>query len=735
MEAKTQKLCEICQKELKTAQISSTCNHSFCFKCYPYFLFNKLKSSGIHKQFFESPDTEYSCVICGTGQTSFPYDELIKKFNEETFSFEESKCQETTNKLCDGCEEKSSESFCLDCSRNYCEECLEQIHKPKKFQIHKISCLEQMEALKQPLVGIREMKINALIKNFGDLSEVFLMKVDALRKIYHEKFNKCIEKMINDLKLLKLNNEEKSSMEFGFLNAQMQLIKSSLLLMKKQMSLNRSNLHTNEQFNLDKLFDNIEEKKMLLQIDWEADYDENLKEIQEITTLVSNMKIKGGSQNNRLMKLIGNDKIKIGRDLYDLNEEIFNNFKTNPIELLKETEFLLESNSLDYGWSKSNLSCSFLLNEESFLSWAGYSQGFFQKTYPLIIYNVSLMKREAILQQDNKYPITLVSTYPKDDISFFNKKWLYCADEQGILRIYELSCEKTFKLECLIDTNLGKAIVSAMIFHDKFKELYETKEKDELSYCYLMMTFNEALTPIYLYKNIKDSSSNQTKWNIFRKITNPANKLCYTMNFYYDESVNKTIFLFGFSESHIKIYDLDANKWENTEFETKNSVSSINFIFRKKNPSNIRFFQSFESQIESFLIYSQRANNILTIGNMKTRKIVRKVDLPKVSDINDCCVWNSSNENSENVSYFLVSTYDLHSIHILDFENLNVLFIKKLEKFPVNLIKILKKVGEKNQKSYQESLSCVFEYANTSKIVIWEGKKLKEERIIDYTVV
>ena len=88
MEAKTQKLCEICQKELKTAQISSTCNHSFCFKCYPYFLFNKLKSSGIHKQFFESPDTEYSCVICGTGQTSFPYDELIKKFNEETFSFE-----------------------------------------------------------------------------------------------------------------------------------------------------------------------------------------------------------------------------------------------------------------------------------------------------------------------------------------------------------------------------------------------------------------------------------------------------------------------------------------------------------------------------------------------------------------------------------------------------------------------------------------------------------------------
>ena len=79
MDAQTHKICAICQKELKNDHIVFTCDHSFCFQCYPYLVFNLLHSKGISKEFFEKPQNEHLCFICGIGKTIVPYDILFKE--------------------------------------------------------------------------------------------------------------------------------------------------------------------------------------------------------------------------------------------------------------------------------------------------------------------------------------------------------------------------------------------------------------------------------------------------------------------------------------------------------------------------------------------------------------------------------------------------------------------------------------------------------------------------------
>ena len=140
--------------------------------------------------------------------------------------------------------------------------------------------------------------------------------------------------MINELKLLKYLNEEN---EFGFLSSQSLLIESSLRFLKEEFRSNNTNLHPNKQFHMLQLFDTIDETKMTLETDWEANYDEisfNMEKLQEM--LSSNIQKKYFYQNIRLMKFIGDDEINIS---YESNDVFFfKDFKTNPIELLKESD-------------------------------------------------------------------------------------------------------------------------------------------------------------------------------------------------------------------------------------------------------------------------------------------------------------------------------------------------------------------------------------------------------------
>ena len=225
-----------------------------------------------------------------------------------------------------------------------------------------------------------------------------------------------------------------------------------------------------------------------------------------------------------------------------------------------------------------------------------------------------------------------------------------------------------------------------------------------------MIAFKEVSLPILLYRKTKTNEV-----TIFRKIANPVNNCCYTINYCYDEIERKTCFFFGFSKSYVGMYDLKFDKWEKTEFETTGDVSSMNFLFRKKNSTSSISLMNLD-QRERFLIYSQW-NKTLVIANIDTRKIVRTIDLKDVSSIADCCVWNTYQNNSQS-KYVIVTTKDSNSIQILDFDNFNVLFIKKLETNPISLIKFYKKIDEKNQENYQECISCFLQ----NKIAIFERK-------------
>jgi len=219
--------------------------------------------------------------------------------------------------------------------------------------------------------------------------------------------------------------------------------------------------------------------------------------------------------------------------------------------------------------------------------------------------------------------------------------------------------------------------------------------------------------PIFLYKYTKDS---EEKWVIYRKIANPNNQICFTLNFCYNEVIKKTLFYFPFDSSTIGIYDLKADKLEKTELQIKRGVTSMNFLFREKQ-STSNLLNVFHLEEEGFLIYSQWTSTLI-IANIETNKIVRKTTLNNVAYIYDCVIWNSFPNNLEQI-YLIVATQYSDSIQILNFDDLSILFIKKLEKRPINLLKVLKKkAGEKDK----ECLSCFIETGDDNKIIIYEKK-------------
>jgi len=97
------------------------------------------------------------------------------------------------------------------------------------------------------------------------------------------------------------------------------------------------------------------------------------------------------------------------------------------------------------------------------------------------------------------------------------------------LRIYDISFDKAFQLRSQIESGITKGILSAMIFDDQKKkkvqgieldESAKNDEQDELSRCYIVITFNENSTPLFA----TCPRINEAKWELFRKIENPTNK-------------------------------------------------------------------------------------------------------------------------------------------------------------------------------------------------------------------
>ena len=132
---------------------------------------------------------------------------------------------------------------------------------------------------------------------------------------------------------------------------------------------------------------------------------------------------------------------KILKKCSPLNKE---NYNSDPIALLQKQPIEIEKGSFSPAWGKSGVSCSFILNNETFLAWAGSinSSG---PIYHLIIYNLNRRERVTMHQSDR---ITLVSKFPNTTLECSSKKnWLYTASVEGIIRIYDISCQPRNKFK------------------------------------------------------------------------------------------------------------------------------------------------------------------------------------------------------------------------------------------------------------------------------------------------
>ena len=160
-------------------------------------------------------------------------------------------------------------------------------------------------------------------------------------------------------------------------------------------------------------------------------------------------------------------------------------------------------------------------------------------------------------------------------------------------------------------------------------------------------------------------------------------------------------------------------------------MSSINFLFKKQLQK--KNLNDEEAQMnEWFVTYTQHNCNAVIVGNVETGKIARKVDLVNVSYIFDCCIWNDgyseingNNSASSGISHLIVSCYGITpSIMVLDFNTLNVLFVKTLDNYPHNLIKFLRKSNKEDEKENNEELVCFMGAGDNSKIVLFANKNV-----------
>lgn len=677
--------CAIClEKDIPSNFIIFSCKHFFCIKCSPCLLLSCLRSpKQILEDFFQKAESNCFCPICSTGTALIPSEKFLQGLDE------------SGKRICDGCDENKPVNFCVDCNKIFCNKCMAEVHLPKKYQNHRLSDIQNLVQKPQfqcvcpgkhylshiclscktsicpfclkfghekhdilPLMGLAKNyypeqlqdKIQFLSKTCTNL----LNSISSAR----QQFSQLIDGIVAELLDLKISNEIKLLSVEKASESQNELAQNILAIVNKELA--QKDLHPNKQFHI---------LKALNDIKFPPDQEQNINEEKNFKEL---LKIKE-------MVLKMNEK----------PEENLNDFKTNPIELFQDAknEFILEEKTFS-----GNCSCSFIINGQSFISWAGYSTD--KDINSLInIYNFTQMKREKSIPNEGDEIVLNFLSFPKTQNSGYKgNKLLYSGDRKGIVRIYAISSEETpvFKLISKLQTNAGE-IFSIMIFFDKFMELgvhSKTLKKEEyLCFCYIMITtYNKS---ILLYKNTRNYS-NQDNWILYRQIDNPVNASCYSMEYFYDEQIHKTRFFFGFTGNYIGGYDLRKNIWGKTELSTKRIVTSIISILK---PGN--------SQInEWFLVYTQSNSNSVIVGNASLGNIERKACLENANDVYDCCLWNDGSsetkgDEAENC-YLIVSCYGWPpSIVILDFYTLNVLFLKKMDPYPVNSIKFLRRIGDK----------------------------------------
>ena len=103
-------------------------------------------------------------------------------------------------------------------------------------------------------------------------------------------------------------------------------------------------------------------------------------------------------------------------------------FKTNPVQLFNDhsSTSIVSNNSFgrQYDFTKCNLTDTFTINEENFVSWTGSKDE--QEFYPIHIYNHSRKKNHQIIQR-SKSTINALSFYCTSS----GEEILYSGDDNG----------------------------------------------------------------------------------------------------------------------------------------------------------------------------------------------------------------------------------------------------------------------------------------------------------------
>jgi len=294
--------------------------------------------------------------------------------------------------ICKCPSKRTLEFYCQNCKMSICKYCLKADHDNHK----NIPISDILNRSRQ--INLKD--VQSFLKTFSKDFQEFKTKINDSYETELsnslEKLNVMIQSLIKQLEVLQ--KQLNSTMKMQVLRAQnyFNLIQDSILLMMRDME-NPLNLHPNKHPFLIHFFANQKmyyQSTILHNFPIETSANIKLQKIQDILSLPTTVE-------NQIMKL---------GDKGDIRIDHFLNFQSDLKEVLNRKPILIDEGTFYPCWRKSNVSTSFVLEDETFLVWPGSHNT--EKGYFWIhVYNISLMKKEIILKGGESM-ITIVSTYP-----------------------------------------------------------------------------------------------------------------------------------------------------------------------------------------------------------------------------------------------------------------------------------------------------------------------------------
>ena len=403
-------MCSICQEKCKDNNITYTCGHIICFSCSPYLMFHILQTQGLSKSFFLNIDYQYSCLFCPLGKSSIPFDKLTGFWDQGK--------NPKKNKIsfCEACNENPLKVHCIQCDLKYCQACLDKFHKDHQvFKKHTLVNLDEQSQLMMatgykckceahhqlnfyclrcgtsickyclksdhenhhtiPMNEIlndnkpinyenKERYLKILFEAFSELRKKLLKSIENKLETHKKEFDENCNKIIESLKKLKVKNNERSENELKAIKSQFSLFENSLSFFSRELKQNA--IHPNKIYQLNRFLPDTNDAVNICLKDFIINTDENkeLKSIRKtleyINQLYNEVNFYEFYGENGLF-LIKTANLEIGID----------KICSDPIELLKKKPSILETNLFNPGSYKSNLSTTYIKNNQSFLAWAG----------------------------------------------------------------------------------------------------------------------------------------------------------------------------------------------------------------------------------------------------------------------------------------------------------------------------------------------------------------------------